>query len=65
MSDNVKPWDLINGSPRSPEDVKAERLEICKTCEFFRARFNQCSKCGCFMNIKTTLKKATCPVGKW
>ena len=23
MSDDVKPWDLFNGSPRSPEEVAA------------------------------------------
>jgi hypothetical protein len=27
---DVKPWDLINGSPRSPEEIAEYRLEICK-----------------------------------
>lgn len=65
MSDDVKPWDLINGSPRSPEDVKAERLEICNTCEFFKHATRQCRKCGCFMDLKTRLDKASCPMKKW
>lgn len=67
MSDNkdVKPWDLFNGSPRSPEELAAYRLEICKTCEFYRARTNQCKKCGCFMKLKTNLEHAKCPIGKW
>lgn len=42
-----------------------ERLEICKTCEFFRKGNQTCSKCGCFMTMKATLKQSTCPVGKW
>jgi len=25
---DVKPWDLINGSPRSPEELGLYRLEI-------------------------------------
>jgi len=35
---DVKPWDLFNGSPRSPEEVAAYRLEVCKGCEFFRPK---------------------------
>lgn len=66
MSDNVKPWDLLNpNEPRSQEDIIASRLEICKTCEFYRARTNQCRKCGCFMKLKTRLEHARCPIGKW
>ena len=26
---DVKPWDLFNGSPRSPEELAKYRLEIC------------------------------------
>ena len=36
MSDkekDVRPWDLFNGSPRSPEEVAQSRLEICKGCD--------------------------------
>lgn len=62
---DVKPWDLINGSPRSPEEIAAYRLEICKGCEWFRQRTQTCKKCGCFMKLKTTLESARCPIGKW
>ena len=65
MSDNVKPWDLINGSPRSPEDVKAERLAICDTCEFFKHATRQCRKCGCFMEYKSLMMNTKCPLDKW
>jgi hypothetical protein len=62
---NVRPWDLINGSPRSPEELAASRLEICKGCEWFRQNAETCRKCGCFMKLKTKLEKAACPIGKW
>jgi hypothetical protein len=62
---DAKPWDLINGSPRSPEELAESRLEICKDCEWFRKNTQTCKKCGCFMKLKTTLEKASCPVGKW
>lgn len=65
MSDDVKPWDLFNGSPRTPEEISEYRLEICRSCEFYRQRTNQCKKCGCFMKLKTQLEHARCPIGKW
>jgi hypothetical protein len=65
MSDDVKPWDLINGSPRSPQEIAEYRLSICSKCEFFRKRTQTCRKCGCFMKLKTTLEHATCPIQKW
>jgi hypothetical protein len=68
MSDDqrdVKPWDLFNGSARSPEELSEYRLEICRSCEFYKPKFNKCSKCGCFMKLKTSLLEAKCPIKKW
>lgn len=67
MSDKpVKPWDLLNpNEQRSDKDLIDARMAICQTCEFFRAKTQQCRKCGCFMTLKTTLHRASCPVGKW
>lgn len=66
MSDDVKPWDLLNpNQPRSTEELHLERFEICRECEFFRPRTETCKKCGCFMKLKTKLEHAKCPVGKW
>lgn len=66
MSDDVKPWDLLNPKqPRSEEEVKSERLAICEKCEFFRQQSRTCKLCGCFMDLKTTLAKAKCPDGRW
>ncbi len=65
MSDNVKPWNMIDGSSRSPEEVVKSRMDICNGCEFYRARTNQCKKCGCFMKLKSKLEHAKCPIGKW
>lgn len=66
MSEDVKPWDLLNpNSPKSSDELIASRLEICRACEHFRKINQTCRKCGCFMKLKTTLSKASCPVGKW
>ena len=62
----VRPWDLLNANKeRVGAKLKAERLAICKTCPFLIKATNQCKKCGCFMNLKTQLAEAYCPVGKW
>lgn len=41
------------------------RYETCKSCDHFFKPSRQCKECMCFMNIKTKVKDATCPLGKW
>jgi ribosomal protein L32 len=63
---NVTPLDLLNPkSKRSSDELTATRLSICKVCPELISITNQCKKCGCFMNLKTKLEDATCPLGKW
>ena len=63
---DVNFFDLFNpNQPRSEEELKEYRLSICKECPFLSPKGNRCTKCGCFMDLKTTLKKAKCPIGKW
>lgn len=47
------------------EDEKEKRLNICRSCEFFELSDERCSKCGCYLKIKTYLKAEKCPVGRW
>jgi hypothetical protein len=62
----VRPWDLFNkNKERVPAHIKEERLAFCKECPFFINITGQCKKCGCFMDSKTKLSDATCPIGKW
>jgi hypothetical protein len=62
----VTPMDLLNPkSERADENVSNERFSICKACPELIKLTSQCKKCGCFMNLKTTLKIAKCPLGKW
>lgn len=41
-----------------------ERLSICHQCPEIR-NLDICNQCGCFMQIKTRIFFATCPLGKW
>jgi hypothetical protein len=62
----VGPWDLVNpNQPKSSDELIATRLEIFKSCNWFRHSTQQCKKCGCFMKLKTRLVNANCPLGKW
>lgn len=57
---------VISGEPlKLSDEEKNKRLSICESCEFYNKEQSRCTKCGCYMAVKTYLKAATCPVGKW
>lgn len=47
------------------ENDANNRLSICKQCPFFENNSQRCSKCGCYLSVKTYLKAERCPIGKW
>lgn len=47
------------------EEVYNERMALCMSCEFLEKEHVRCTKCGCFMKVKSAFKKTYCPVGKW
>lgn len=52
------------GESLSVTDEQAnKRLEICKSCEYYVGE--RCTQCGCYMSVKTHIRAANCPVGKW
>jgi hypothetical protein len=66
MTRKVKVWDILNPNvPRTEENLQKARIEICETCERFFKPTRQCRECGCFMDMKTKLEEAYCPIGKW
>ena len=57
---------MATGMNRVSDDIQKTRMDICKSCEFYnQAKSPYCSKCGCFLNIKTTWGSEGWPVGKW
>tara|TARA_B100000902_G_C27190581_1_gene853705 strand:+ start:803 stop:1012 length:210 start_codon:yes stop_codon:yes gene_type:complete len=54
-----------NYNPFSNEKLKQERMAICASCPSYIAFTKQCKKCGCFMELKTRMKDAKCPIDKW
>jgi len=45
-------------------DQVNERWATCQTCPELGSN-NRCKQCGCFMKLKTKIKAAKCPIGKW
>lgn len=63
---DTRPWHLLDPDRLiDDENIINQRFEICKACPELISTTHQCKKCGCFMNLKTKLVSAECPLGKW
>jgi len=52
--------------PPLAEGVLAEeRLKVCSECPHLKKLARQCDLCGCFLDLKTKLLEASCPINKW
>lgn len=65
QAESVTPFDLLNSNNYTTKNTRDSRYEVCKGCEHFFNPIKMCRECGCSMPLKTWLKNATCPVGKW
>jgi len=62
----TRPWDVLNPNTERVSEEEAERrMSVCEQCPSLLKITNQCKECGCIMNLKTKLMKATCPLDKW
>jgi len=55
----------VGNSANLTQEEAQKRKNICNTCPSFNKSQERCTKCGCYMAIKTYLRAATCPLGKW
>lgn len=64
--EKVSIFDMLDKDKYSKNKKEiSRRISICENCEHFIKMTKQCSKCGCFMKLKTRLTDASCPIGKW
>lgn len=62
----ARPWDILNPEiEHATEEEEKARFQICLECPSLIQLTKQCKKCGCFMQVKSKLKDAKCPIGKW
>jgi len=47
------------------DEVKEQRLNICKVCEHYDASQIRCKQCGCFLLQKASFSLDSCPLQKW
>jgi hypothetical protein len=59
--------DLLHGKlpPTASKELAEERLKLCEGCENFKPLARQCNLCGCFMDVKSKLLEAQCPIELW
>jgi hypothetical protein len=62
---NVTPINLLNKHNYIDKIESEKRMNICLGCEHLIKLTHQCRRCTCFMDLKTRLKDATCPIEKW
>lgn len=61
----VRPTDLLDSANYGPAELAEKRMKICNSCPRLVQATKQCKECGCFMNLKTKLLAAVCPLDKW
>jgi hypothetical protein len=48
-----------------PDEIKKSRMDLCRTCSYFSRSDVRCKHCGCYLESKTGLRAAKCPIDKW
>jgi hypothetical protein len=62
---DVKPWHMLSNENYTEKNIRDARYDECKRCDKLFKPTRTCKECGCFMAMKTWLKEAECPIGKW
>ena len=47
------------------DEIYAERIGICKSCDKYRELENECAECGCYIPMKAKIILDSCPLEKW
>lgn len=55
-------WAWARGGFKA-SSLADKRFSMCQACPHFEDP--RCTLCGCFMQAKTKIPQASCPVGKW
>jgi len=47
------------------DEVYQERMEICRSCVYYKKLLGNCSVCKCFMKVKARIGVMECPQKYW
>ena len=56
---------LETGALYVSDEIKNQRLEICRNCEKYDSEQIRCIECGCFLEHKAAFSIDSCPLEKW
>ena len=65
VKDGVLNIGVTEGEVFASDELKKERMDICKKCEYYSMRQERCKKCGCWLVHKVKFKVSECPIYKW
>lgn len=65
VKDSVLNIGVTEGEVFASDELKKERMDICKKCEYYSMRQERCKKCGCWLVHKVKFKVSECPIKKW
>lgn len=65
VKDSVLNIGVTEGEVFANDELKKERMDICKKCEHYSMRQERCKKCGCWLVHKVKFKVSECPIKKW
>ncbi len=54
---------LMKPQEKASEEETARRLGICKECD--KLEMGTCLACGCYVELRSALKRGRCPYKKW
>ena len=58
--------DAVKGNKIfASDELKEQRMAICRGCEYYHEEQGRCKECGCFLEDKTSYSSAICPIRKW
>lgn len=60
---NILKWAKETGTVKAPKELAEKRLKICGFCEHYNGI--TCARCGCLMELKSSLIATKCPLDRW
>lgn len=55
--------DNLDNDLKVSQPLYEQRLAVCKECELLLD--GMCRACGCFVELRASMKKNACPYSKW
>ena len=65
VKDSVMDINSSSSNQIASNELKEERMSICKKCEHYSARQVRCKECGCWLVQKIKFTSSKCPIERW